>query len=739
MAMTPPIIKRFLISLDQNKLIGCFTFAFVVMGAGVYAIMPPPPPPLPTHKAIGELGLLPSPPIFTTIGEQIQTQGRNITPEFLTAPQIIEQIITKLNIEPKELQKRLEIKLPEAKPEGEQGETTTSNNIVLEFKDPQNATIAANNLNVVMKIMEDYSIFVNSYQLKTRIEGLEKRLEQVQQELKKAEAEYYKFISKEGTNLLAVQDGSLFAGITGSQQQQRQIQLALDQIDGQIASLEDQLGLTAKQAYTASALSADPIIASLRAQILQVEGQIELLSKDLRPEHPTMVELAKQKATNEKLLQERASEIIGTDGILTKLPSEIRQESSLDVARQQLANNLVTLQTQREGLVRQLESIQKTERELRQQYERFPEQQLEQARLAQEIQRKQGLYQSILDVLVDAQSAEAEVQGSIYIAQPALPVPWKAPEIKPKNIVLIIGAGAAVGFLAAGGVIFLLAMLDSKLHTVQELRTALSDRDVFLMGELPYILHRDEKGRRIPIILDADSVYLPFYERFRSNLRRIGESSKVVLLTSVTTEEGKSVSAYNLAIASAQAGKRTLLIEADLRSPSHCRYFNLEVDRDANNEPLKYYENRNDAIRLVPELENLYIVPSPGPIQRAAAIIESNELQQLIKDARRRFDLVVIDTPSLSSCNDALLLEPLTDGIILVTRPGYTLGNILAEVIDEFTEAELPLLGAVINGVDKSINLPIATEETAEFVEEEVSLETESEEEENITKETVYR
>ncbi|MGH2414261.1 MAG: tyrosine-protein kinase family protein, partial [Microcystaceae cyanobacterium] len=151
---------------------------------------------------------------------------------------------------------------------------------------------------------------------------------------------------------------------------------------------------------------------------------------------------------------------------------------------------------------------------------------------------------------------------------------------------------------------------------------------------------------------------------------------------------------------SAQAGKRTLLVEADLRSPSLAHWLDITPDPEASIEPLRYYASRSEVISLVPAIENLYILQSPGPLRQTAAIIESSELQLLLKDVRGRFDMVIVDTPSLSRCNDALLIEPLTDGIVLVTRPGITRSSMLSEALAQLSESEVPILGAVINGVE---------------------------------------
>jgi Mrp family chromosome partitioning ATPase len=92
-------------------------------------------------------------------------------------------------------------------------------------------------------------------------------------------------------------------------------------------------------------------------------------------------------------------------------------------------------------------------------------------------------------------------------------------------------------------------------------------------------------------------------------------------------------------------------------------------------------------------------------------VLESSEMRRLLEDARGRFDLVVVDAPALNRCNDALLLEPMTDGLVLVTRPGVTESGLLSEVVQRFMEAEMEssqvkFLGAIVNDTDIPILLP---------------------------------
>jgi capsular exopolysaccharide synthesis family protein len=330
----------------------------------------------------------------------------------------------------------------------------------------------------------------------------------------------------------------------------------------------------------------------------------------------------------------------------------------------------------------------------------IPNKQLARTRLEDQLKLKKALHDQMQAKLVDAKTAEAETVSSLSIGSvsqlPVIP-------IVPKNIPLMMAIGGLVGLILGSGIVFLLDTMEGTFYTEEDIREALKQQEVPLLGVLPLVQLWDP---RLGSILTAlDSPYMEYYERFRSSLRRVeGGVPRMVLVTSTVSSEGKSVTAYNLAIAAARAGKRTLLVEGDLRSPSIGYYVGVEADVNAQDDALRYYGQLSECIRIAPLAENLYLAPSVGPQRQSASILESNEMRRLLEDARGRFDFVVVDAPALSRCNDALLLEPHTDGLILVTRPGITQSSLLNETINEFMDSDQTrLLGAVINGVPMAI------------------------------------
>jgi capsular exopolysaccharide synthesis family protein len=719
--MTLSVVKRYLIAFDQYKWVGLATLALSVGVSAVVAKQPTPPP---VYVAIGTLRYDRPSVIFSSATTKIQQEGQEITKEMLLHENVVQPVIepeiAKIiqkaggNLSKEELEKKqkdlikkltddVQIKMP--------NKNNDSNALIQILYKNTNRLKAEEVAKKLMLEMVAHSIEINNSRLQTMIDQINKRLPKATQELREAEKKLEKYEKREGVSILAVKSGYLPQAIATSEQNQRQLRFQLAGVEAQIKSLQDRLGLNADQAYVAQALSADPIIAQLRVQLFSLESQLKIFRSDLQEEHPKVVELLKQKQAFEQQLQQRQSEVLGGNGVAAPLRSadRIRIDSALDPARQQLAQSLIALQTQREMVQQQLKGIEQTEQLLRREYAIIPNKQLEQARLAQQVAYKKALYDKMQSALIDAQAAEVETIGSLAIAQEAKTEDIKSNE---KTLPVMLAVGGFVGVLLGGGLIFLLGMLNGKFYSWEEVRAALVEKEVPVLGILPEVTVFDFYAEEMPIALDASSPYLEFYERLRSNLRRIGDKPvKVVLLTSAATMEGKTFSAYNLAIASARSGKRTLLIEADLRSASNVESLKIAIDPLATVEPLHYYGNINECVRLVPEVENLYVVPSPGFLRQASAVLESSEMRRLFEDVRNRFDFVVVDSPALSECNDALTLEPYTDGIILVARPGYTLSSMLSEAADQLLEFEdedshksgLRLLGAIINGADIAV------------------------------------
>ncbi len=698
--MAIPIVKRYLIALGLYKWVGVATFAVAVGVSGIVALQPVEEP---KHQILGTLTNIRPPVLFSQTGTAIQEQAAAVTPEMLLNNEVRLAAAEKVLVDPRKL-KGVQLSLKKG--------------IYFVSYEDTDAEKALEVVDAVMAEIVKQSRKINATYQKTIIEEVNKRLPAAVEDLREAQQALEKFQREEEALLTTARAAALPGAIAGSRQQQVQIKLELEGVDAQINSLEEQLGLSADQAYVARALAADPIIATLRVQLYQIENELNKLLLDFTEEYPMVVELRRQKQVAEQQLQQRAAEVLGGNGIAAPLRQvdQIRVDASLDPTRQQLAETLIALKAQKEQLERQLQTSIQTEKDLEAEYRTIPNKELELTNLGEEVAVKKSRLDSMQTKLEDAEAAEAEITSSLTIAQKAAVA--KKGEATETNMPLMMAIGGLAGIVLGGGLIFVLGMLSGKFYSWEEIKTALNEKDVPLLGVLPDVMlfDPDMELEEMPLLLERNSPYLEFYEKLRTNLQRQGsQPPKVLLLSSGAKGEGKTFCAYNLAIAAARAGKRTLVIEADLRSPSKAESLKIVPHPHSYAEPLRYYGDINDCIRRVPEIENLYVIPSPGVFKQPGGIIESSEMQRLLSDSRHRFDFVLLDAPCMTQNNDAFILEPYTDGMIIVTRPQITVSGMLTEVIEQLTNDEEDessksgpkFLGVVVNGADLPVEFPL--------------------------------
>ncbi|MCL6633657.1 MAG: CpsD/CapB family tyrosine-protein kinase [Alicyclobacillus herbarius] len=187
----------------------------------------------------------------------------------------------------------------------------------------------------------------------------------------------------------------------------------------------------------------------------------------------------------------------------------------------------------------------------------------------------------------------------------------------------------------------------------------------------------------------------------RTNLQFAGvaEETKVILVTSSEPGEGKTSTICNLAIVTAQSGKRVLLLDADLRKPQvHQRFEASNLDGLSN---LLIQERKLDQCVLHSGIPNLFLLPS-GPIPpNPSEMLASKGFADLIQWARSEFDYVYIDAPPVLAVTDALILTRIADGTVLVVDAQHTNRNFAQKAVGMLQQVEARILGVVLNRVPR--------------------------------------
>jgi capsular exopolysaccharide synthesis family protein len=170
-----------------------------------------------------------------------------------------------------------------------------------------------------------------------------------------------------------------------------------------------------------------------------------------------------------------------------------------------------------------------------------------------------------------------------------------------------------------------------------------------------------------------------------------------IMITSASPAEGKSTTAAHLVIAHAQQGRRTLLIDGDLRRPSVHRRFDIANERGLSNALVGDTSWRSALVQKV-GIPNLDILPAGPPSRRAADLVGA-PLLDLVEEATRAYDLVVLDTPPLLGFSEPLQMAAAVDGVLVIARAGRTNRKALGAALNTLLRLRANVIGVVLNEI----------------------------------------
>lgn len=207
------------------------------------------------------------------------------------------------------------------------------------------------------------------------------------------------------------------------------------------------------------------------------------------------------------------------------------------------------------------------------------------------------------------------------------------------------------------------------------------------------------RSTNLVIHADKKSPIAEAYRILRTNIEfsSTDRKVKVILVTSSGPSEGKTTTASNMAIAMAEANRRVLLIDCDLRKPAVHRLFGLVNVKGLTNILVEGIEYSN--ITNVTEVENLEIITSGPKPPNPAELLGSNKMKEFLDNVREGYDVVIIDAPPILPVTDAAVLSQYVDGVILVAGYGLTTFDAAVQAKASLQKVNARILGVVLNGV----------------------------------------
>lgn len=387
-----------------------------------------------------------------------------------------------------------------------------------------------------------------------------------------------------------------------------------------------------KKSGSVSTVLTNPVVTSLKARLVQLEGDYQEMLKTFKPNYPDMQRLQQQiNAARGKLSSEMATiqRSMKSDYLAAK-----KQED--------------TLRSDLNGFNKRLHNLQDNS--------------VDYNTLKREVDASGQTYNALLKRMEEVNVSSAVNTSSIRIVDPVVK-PLKKYRPNPKINLLI---GLLSGLILGLGLAFLREALDKSVKSSEDLQRLTG---LPVLANIPHakrsmLKHLSKISSKIPNAPVAEA-----YRILSANIRFMAgkQNERVMLITSILPDEGKSTTASNIACSYAQMGLKVLLIDADLRKPSLHEKLGL-----ANHTGLgDFLAGEADLVGItqpVKDVAGLYAITSGSIDEDPVSLLSHERMAYLTTQAATRFDYVIVDAPPIKGFADTLILTSLASSTLLVAK-----------------------------------------------------------------------
>jgi len=453
---------------------------------------------------------------------------------------------------------------------------------------------------------------------------------------------------------------------------------------------------------------ADQLMNTINVQVVSLRNEISKLEANLiqniaqyGENHSAVVALKSKMDGLKKQLNSKVKELT-QQGIIVQDPLQ---------ARQDIVTELITLDSEILGF-----ELKKKESELLlkvyiEKLDLLPPIQLEFSRLQRNNIVLNENYSLLRKKLEEAKINVASQVGKVQIVDYA-----RAPGNTGQNPNRIILMGLVFGLGAGVALAFGLEILDNTIKTTNDIE----QKNLPVLGIIPSIgddanqqkkrsffnrdslTHKSSRKiqRRLITREDPRSPISEAYRSLRTSLMYtdVDQKTKSVLVSSAGPGEGKTTTVANMAITYANLGKRTLLIDTDLRRPVVHKVLEIEKEPGITN----YLSGATDDFKSLiqkTEIENLFAVSSGVIPPNPSELLGSQKMSKLIKSLEQEWDLILFDSPPLVAVTDATMVSQEIDKIVIVVKVGHTDKKAFEHTIKALRNVQAPLGGVVLNAV----------------------------------------
>jgi tyrosine-protein kinase Etk/Wzc len=300
------------------------------------------------------------------------------------------------------------------------------------------------------------------------------------------------------------------------------------------------------------------------------------------------------------------------------------------------------------------------------------------------------LYKMLLQKYEETRIQEAMNVGNVRIVEEAT-LPEKP--IRPKKLQNMLVA-IVVGLMAGVGAAMFLEYLDDSIQTTEDAEEAVQ---LTTLGIIPWLRAKD--AAQLITMTDPRSPASESYRTLRTNIKFLSADSalRTLTITSAGPEEGKSTTIANLGVSFAQAGKRVLIVDTDMRKPTIHTIFEL-TNTNGLSSILAGESTFAQAVNPTPQ-DGLHVLTC-GPLPpNPAELLESQRMTNLIEEMKSQYDLILFDAPPIIAVTDASILASRLDGLILLLGVNKVTRKAARHALQLLGRAKVKVWGMVVRGV----------------------------------------
>lgn len=555
-----------------------------------------------------------------------------------------------------------------------------------------NPTEVANVVNALMEHYLENNVRVNRAEAVAARDFIRKQLPDVEGRVRTAEAALRQF--KEANQVVALQEEARVAvqGMNDLTNEINRTRANLADAASRTIALQQQIGLTSAQAIAFTSLSQSTAVQQVLTEYRQIQNQLAIQRTRYQPDHPEIMGLLRKEAALKQQLELRITEALRTTEPISD------QDLQLSTLKQGITEDLVKVEAERLGLADRVVVLSNALRQYQTRANSLPQLEQSQRELERRLQVAQTTYEQLLKRLQEVELAENQNVGNARIISSArVPKESIAPR---KSLNLALGGilGIVAGILTA----LLLDAIDKSVKTVAEAQRLTGYP---LLGVIPwaggkYASPNRDTSAPLPARDYPASFIGTSFEMLQTTLgfTMSDHPLRMIAVSSALSDEGKSFIAANLAIATAQMGRRVLLVDADMRRPSQhtiWQRLNLKGLSDVLVDQANFPEIINSPYANLDVLTAGTAPPNP------VALLDSQRLAAMLDMATQTYDFIIFDTPALTLAPDALTLSKLVDGILFVVRPKVADSASVNQAKALLAQAGQTVLGMVVNGVSE--------------------------------------